>query len=85
MGYNSHIKTWKVYRLSLSTIGTWFEKKSNISIWLPIVKLLSFKSVQKFIPISPSSNSLFQCYEGNITNTKRMMCGLKKCDMNILT
>ena len=60
LGNNSRIKTCKVYRLPLSTIGTWFEKKSNISIWLPIIKSLSCKSVIKYIPIYPSSNSSFQ-------------------------
>ena len=62
-----------------------FEKKSNISIWLPIVKSLSFKSVLKSIPISPGSNSSFQNYEKNITKSKRMMRGLKKYDIKILT
>ena len=69
----------------MSIIGTWFEQKYNISIWLPIVKSLSFISIIKSIPIYPSSNSLFQSYEENITKTKRMMCGLKKYDMKILT
>ena len=63
----------------------WFEKKCNISIWLPIVKSLSFISIIKSIPIYPSSNSLFQSYEENVTNTKRMMYGLKKYDIKILT
>ena len=60
LGNNSRIKTCKVYRLPLSTIGTWFEKKCNISIWLPIVKSLSFNNVIKSIPISSISNSSFQ-------------------------
>ena len=85
MGYNSHIKTWKVYRLSLSTIGTWFEKKSNISIWLPIVKSLLFKSILKSIPISPSSNSSFQNYKESIIESNRIMRGLKKYDVKLLT
>ena len=79
------MKTCKVYRLPLTTLGVWFKKKCNISIWLPIVKSLSFINVIKTIPISPISNSLFQSYEENITKTKRMMSGLKKCDMKILT
>ena len=47
LGNNSRIKTCKVFRLPSSTIGTWFEKKCNISIWLPIVKSLSFDNVIK--------------------------------------
>ena len=69
----------------MSTIGTWFEKKSNIPIWLSKVKSLSFKSVLKSIQISPNSNSLFQDYEENITKSKRIICDLKKCDIKILT
>ena len=82
---NKHIKTCKEYHLHLSTIGTWFEKKCKISNWLPIVKSLSFNSVIKYIPISPSSNSSFQNYEDNITKTKRMMCDLEKYDIKVLT
>ena len=74
---NSRIKTYNVCRLPLSTIGTRFEKKCNRSIWLPIVKSLSFNIVIKSIPISPSSNSSFQSYEENITKIKRMTCGYK--------
>ena len=85
LGNNKRIRTGNVYRLSLTTLGTWFEKTRNISIWLPIVKWLSFNSVIKSISISPGSNSLFQSYEGNITNTKRMMCDLKKYNIKILT
>ena len=85
LGNNSRIKTCKVYRLPLSTIGTWFEKKCNISIWLPIDKSLSFDNVIKSIPIFPISNNSFQNYDENINKTKRMMCGLKKYDMKILT
>ena len=76
LGNNKHIKTCKVYRLpSLSTIGIWFEKKSNTSIWLPIVKSLSLQSVLKSIPIFPISNNLFQCYEENITMSKTIIFG----------
>ena len=82
---NKHIKTCKEYHLPLSTIGTWFEKKCKILNWLPIVKSLSFNSVIKYIPISPSSNSSFQNYEDNITKTKRMMCDLEKYDIKVLT
>ena len=85
MGNNKCIKTGNVYRLPLTTLGTWFEKKCNISIWLPISKSLSLNGVIKSIPISPSSNSSFQSYEENITKTKRMMCGSKKYDIRILT
>ena len=85
MGNNSRIKTCKVFCLPSSTIGTWFEKKCNISIWLPIVKSLSFDNVIKSIPIFPISNNSFQDYDENINKTKRMMCGLKKYDMKILT
>ena len=84
LGNNSRIKTCNVYRLPLSTIGTGFEKKCNISIWLPIVKSLSFNSVVKYIPISPSSNSSFQSYGENITKTKGLVCCLKKYDIKIL-
>ena len=79
------MKTCKVYRLPLTTLGKLFEKKCNISIWLPIVKTLSFNNIIKSILIFPISNSSFQSYEENITKTKRMMCGLKKYDMKILT
>ena len=67
-----------MYCLPLITIGTWFEKKCNKSIWLPIVKSLSFNSVIKYTSISPSSNSSFQNNEKNITKTKRMMCEFKE-------
>ena len=60
------------------------KKKSNISIWLPIVKSLSFKSVLKSFQIYPISNSSFQCYEENITKSKRMVCGLNTYDTKIL-
>ena len=69
----------------MSTIGTWFEKKSNISIWLPIVKSLLFKSILKSIPISPSSNSSFQNYKESIIESNRIMRGLKKYDVKLLT
>ena len=86
LGNNKHIKTCKVYRLpSLSTIGIWFEKKCNISISLPIVKLLSFNNVINYISISPSSNSSFQSYGDNITKAKGLVCCLKKYDIKILT
>ena len=85
MGNNSRIKICKVYCLPLITIGTWFENKCDVSIWLPIVKSLSFNNVIKSIPISPISNISFQIYNANINKTKRMMCGLKKYDMKILT
>ena len=85
LGNNSRMKTCKVYRLPLTTLETWFEKKCNISIWLAIFKSLLFNYIINSIPISPINNSSFQSYEENITKTKRMMCGLKKCDMNILT
>ena len=82
LGNNKHIKTCKVYRLpSLSTLGIWFEKKFNISISLLIVKLLSFNNVINYISISPSSNSSFQSYGDNITNTKGLVCCLKKYDI----
>ena len=74
---NSHSKTCNFFYLPLSTIGTWFEKKSNTSIWLPIFKSLSFQSVLKYIPIFPISNSIFKSYKENVTTSKRMMCGLK--------
>ena len=79
------MKTCKVYRLPLTTLETWFEKKCNISIWLAIVKSLSFNNVINSIPISPINNISWQSYEENITNIKRMMYGLKKYDMKILT
>ena len=79
------MKTCKVYRLPLTTLETWFEKKCNISIWLAIFKSLLFNYIINSIPISPINNSSFQSYEENITKTKRMMCGLKKYDMKILT
>ena len=85
LGNNSRIETFKVYRLPLSTIGTWFIKKWNISIWLPIVKSLSFNNVIHSIQISTISKSRFQIYEENISKIKRMMCGLKKDDIKILT
>ena len=84
MGNNSRIKTYKVFRLPLSTIGTWFEKRSNILIWLPIVNSLSLKSVLKYIPISPISNSSFKGYEMNVTMSKRMICGVKQYDTKYL-
>ena len=68
----------------MSTIGIWFEKKSNTLIWLPIVKSLSLQSVLKSIPIFPISNNLFQCYEENITMSKTIIFGFKKYDTNIL-
>ena len=58
LGNNKRSKTCKVYHLPLSTIGTWLEKRCDISICLPIVKSLSFNSVIKSIPIFPSSNSV---------------------------
>ena len=66
-------------------MGHCLKKKCNISIWLPIVKSLLFDNVIKSIPISPISNNLFQNYDENINKTKKMMCGLKKYDMKILT
>ena len=85
MGNNKRIETCNVYRLPLSTVGTWFPKKYNISILLPIVKSLLFNSVIKYVLLSPITNSSCQSYEDNITNSKRMMYGLKKYDMKILT
>ena len=61
----------------MSTIGTWFEKKGNISIWLPIVKPLSLQSVLKSIPICPICNSVFKGCEANVAMSKKMMYGLK--------
>ena len=80
MGNNSRIKTYKVFRLPLSTIGTWFEKRSNILIWLPIVNSLSLKRVLKYIPISPISNCSFKGYEKNVIISKIMIYGVKKYD-----
>ena len=80
MGNNSRIKTCNVFRLPLSTIGAWFEKRINILIWLPIVNSLSFKSVLKYIPISSISNCSFKGYEKNITMNKRMIYSVKKYD-----
>ena len=74
---NSHSKTCNFCHLPLSTIGTWFEKKSNTSIWLPLFKSLSFQSVLKYIPICPISNGIFKSYKENVTTRKRMICGLK--------
>ena len=77
-----HVKYFVYLRILL---GHALKKKCNISIWLPVVKSLSFDNVIKSIPISPISNNSFQNYDENINKTKRMMRGLKKYDMKILT
>ena len=60
LGNNSRNKTCRVYSLPDSTLGTWFYKKCNISIWLPIVKSLQFENVIKSIPSTKISNIFFK-------------------------
>ena len=85
LGNKTRNKTCRVYSLPPSTIGTWLSKKCNISIWLPIVKSLQFENVIKSIPSTKISNSSFKNCNENVNKTNRMMCGLKKYDIKILT
>ena len=68
----------KYYSTSVSTLGTSFEKINNISVWLPLVKHLSFESAMYSIPKSILTNSRYLFIKKKIISTNQIMINLKK-------
>ena len=70
------------FSLPASTLGTWFEKKRNISVWLPLVRNLSFEYIVRSIPKRQANNRYFLINEKYIC-TNKMMNDLKKYENRI--